>query len=716
MNRPPAKRPAAKSTRAPRKSAAKSAAAAASQPTSPAATTARPAVTSPVPVPVDSDLRVLQRVVFPDRFDLDIVPLYVETDLDRGANLRKRAADDDDEDEDVVVNAAAGETQTAIVFDRSNGSGDLAARRSATVQAGKRVSFGTYFNAFPASYWKRWTTVQSVVLRVQVQGEATVVVYRSNAKGHSHPVESVHVDADASAPIEFTLPLSSFVDGGWYWFDIAAGPADVRVVAAEWATRADSRAPGHISIGITTFNRPDMCVDGLAVLASAPDVLEIVDKVYVVDQGTQKVSDHPDFAAATAGLGDKLQIIEQANLGGSGGFSRAMDETATAGDSDYVLLLDDDVVTEPESILRAVTFADLTRRPTIVGGHMFSLYDRSVLHAFGEQVARYKFWWGSDPRTRSEHDFGRSGLRHTTWLHRRIDVDYNGWWACLIPTSIVRDLGLALPVFIKWDDSEYGLRAGAAGYPTVSMPGVAVWHVPWQDKNDALDWQAYYHLRNRLVAALLHSPYERGGSVISENVQFQLRHLLAMQYSTAELRLRAIEDVLSGPEHLHRDLASKMGELRALRGRFTDSRYEKDLDAFPRVRRRKPPKRGKEPTSPSNKLDLMVRAALGVLRQVRPADEHGRRHPELVVPAQDAQWWSLSNVDSALVSSADGTGAAWFQRDHEQFRALLARSSKVHAQLWREWPELAERYRAAAADFTSPQAWRSTIADAQPGS
>ena len=43
------------------------------------------------------------------------------------------------------------------------------------------------------------------------------------------------------------------------------------------------------------------------------------------------------------------------------------------------------------------------------------------------------------------------------------------------------------------------------------MPGAAVWHVPWTDKNDALDWQAYFHQRNRFVAALLHSPYERGG-------------------------------------------------------------------------------------------------------------------------------------------------------------------------------------------------------------
>ena len=93
-------------------------------------------------------------------------------------------------------------------------------------------------------------------------------------------------------------------------------------------------------------------------------------------------------------------MIGQPNLGGSGGFSRAMDETVRAGASDYVLLLDDDIVLEPEGILRAVTFADLARRPTIVGGHMFSLHDRSVLHAFGETVSALQAGGGGPRRTR----------------------------------------------------------------------------------------------------------------------------------------------------------------------------------------------------------------------------------------------------------------------------------------------------------------------------
>jgi len=112
----------------------------------------------------------------------------------------------------------------------------------------------------------------------------------------------------------------------------------------------------------------------------------------------------------------------------------------------------------------------------------------------------------------------------------RCEIETDDW------SSVLDELGLSLPVFIKWDDSEYGLRAKDAGYPTVTFPGAAVWHIPWTDKNDALDWQSYFHQRNRFIAALLHSPYDRGGRMVRESLNHQIKHLVCMQYSTVELR------------------------------------------------------------------------------------------------------------------------------------------------------------------------------------
>ena len=133
---------------------------------------------------------------------------------------------------------------------------------------------------------------------------------------------------------------------------------------ARLGVETDKLKPGTVSIGITTFNRPDFCVDQLIKLPEQPDVLAILDEIYRRRPG------HPEGVATTTlssrppkALGPKLRYIEQGNLGGSGGFSRSMDEATVKGDADYVLLLDDDVVCEPEGILRAVAFADLAKQP-----------------------------------------------------------------------------------------------------------------------------------------------------------------------------------------------------------------------------------------------------------------------------------------------------------------------------------------------------------------
>src|SRR5919202_4823105 len=58
-------------------------------------------------------------------------------------------------------------------------------RYSAELGGGWEVSFATYFNAFPASYWRRWTVLDSVVLRIPLAGTCRVDVYRSKADGES---------------------------------------------------------------------------------------------------------------------------------------------------------------------------------------------------------------------------------------------------------------------------------------------------------------------------------------------------------------------------------------------------------------------------------------------------------------------------------------------------------------------------------------------------
>ena len=639
--------------------------------------------------------RVLQRFVLPADGDSDILPLYAEGEVISVAPVTKEDRDDET-------------AQIGIAETTHQSPGQIVSRYSYRIPAQSRSSFGTYFNAFPAAYWRRWTIVERVILRVTVSGSGSVIVYKSNARGASHRVDSARIAPEPSELV-FELSLNTFGDGGWYWFDVAADSEDAVVEAARWEAQVPAETPrGRATIGITTYNRPTDCATVLGQLGASDTLPEVLKEVVVVDQGSKKVVDDDRFPAARESLGAGLRVINQPNLGGSGGFSRGMYE-AMEGGTDYVLLLDDDVRVDPEGIVRAVAFADLARVPTIVGGHMFSMYERTMLHAYAEHVQPWRFWWGAVKGTRPDHDLATAPLRTTAWLHQRADADYNGWWMCLIPTSVVRRIGLSLPFFIKWDDSEYGLRARGAGVPTVSFPGAAVWHVPWTDKDDSLDWQAYFHERNRLVAALIHSQYKHGGHVVTESMQGQIKHLLSSQYSVVELRLRAIEDILTGPGHLQAGISTIVPRVRALRSDFDDALVEKDPDAFPEVRREKLPRRGEDLGYPKTVVGRIAMAAKGSVKQVLPVKAMSLEHPEARVPWSQARWWMLSQFDSAIVSNSDGSGASWYHRDTGRFRQLLARSIVLHRRLRREWEELHAEYQASVGEVVSPEAWARTF-------
>lgn len=629
---------------------------------------------------------VLQNVVFPLDRDPDLLPLYV-----------------DPETWSVI------DEEPVRVSSRAQ-LGNIVSRTSARIVAGRRVSFGTYFNAFPASYWQHWTSVREVTLTVRTVGPATILVYRSNGGGVKQRLETREVEGAQTST--FDLVLDQYSDGGFIWFDIVADEKTALFEGAEWTTELDPVRDGKASIGITTYNKPDYCIWTLMNLADSPEVLDVVDRIFLIDQGDRRVDAQPDYDDVAARLGDTLQIITQPNLGGSGGFARAMSETLSRPDSDFVQLLDDDVRIEPESIRRSVVFGRYATVPTIVGAHMFDLLDRPKLHAWAEVVDDGPFMWRALYQEKLPHDFSVANLRQSPLLHMRLDADYNGWWMCLIPVSIIREIGLPLPAFIKWDDAEFCLRARDAGYPTVSMPGVALWHVSWVGKDDSIDWQAYFHARNRIVAGLLHSGAPKGGTLIRHSRRVDLKHLMMMQYYPVALRHRALRDVLSGPAHMRANLATAMPAARALAKEYPETVIHRENGVALRSRRgRLVFKRLKQHSfdSPTGLRLRWFTLSTLVSHWIHAPKPENLTQPEVEFGKGDAHWWRLPLYDSALVNSADGSGKNIYTRDRRKFRGMILDSLRLHRRLRREWPQLAERYRAASAELTSPEAWKRTF-------
>ncbi|MBF6075271.1 glycosyltransferase [Nocardia beijingensis] len=578
-------------------------------------------------------------------------------------------------------------------------------RTSLSIGAESEVSFCTYFNALPASYWRRWSVLSSVVLRLELAGHGRVDVYRSKADGsriHVQGKEFAVASGADSVVVEFETDLGPFEDGGWIWFDITTDTA-VTLLSGGWYAPVEAPGDGSIAVGMPTFNRPTDAVKTLAALGSDPLVLEKIQAVIIPDQGTKKVVDEPGFAESAAALGDRLSIHDQPNLGGSGGYSRVMYEALKTTDAEYIVYMDDDIEIEPDSILRALAFARFAKSPVLVGGQMLNLQERSHLHVMGEVVDRGIFMWTAAPNVEYDHDFSKYPLKdrdNSKLLHRRIDVDFNGWWTCVIPRRVAEELGQPLPLFLKWDDAEYGLRARAAGYPTVTLPGAAVWHMAWSDKDDAIDWQAYFHLRNRLVVASLHLPGNGRGMVVN-TIKATLKHLLCLEYSTVAIQNLAIRDFLAGPERLFQLLPSALGAVHELRKQYPDAVILPSSTELPLASHIDVGAVGE----PANPIAKVARLAKGVVHNFRPARTEHHETPQLNVPTLDARWFLLSQVDGVTVTTADGRGVVYRKRDPRQALGLFKEAMRLRKELAARFPEMQQRYRAAHPELTSTAAW-----------
>jgi galactofuranosylgalactofuranosylrhamnosyl-N-acetylglucosaminyl-diphospho-decaprenol beta-1,5/1,6-galactofuranosyltransferase len=585
----------------------------------------------------------------------------------------------------------------------------VTSRTTATVPDQSEVSFGAYFNAFAAGYWRAWTSLTEVHLRLRLEGTGRVDVYRSKADGSQIFERGEVLDTPGRHDVDVALDLRPFEDGGWYWFDLTTDDGELALLEGGWHSAAPTPGRAAVTIGMPTFNRPADCVATLTAIGEDPLVLAAVTQVIIPDQGTRKVRDEPGFATAAAPFGDRLRIIDQPNLGGSGGYARIMYEALATTDCEQILFMDDDILLEPDSVLRAVAFSRHAREPMLVGGQMLSLQARSQLSTMGEVVDRNRFLWRNAPQTEPHHDLAERTLRQTGWLHRRVDVDYNAWWMCLIPRSVAEDLGLPMPLFIKWDDAEYGLRARSRGYRTATVPGIAIWHMSFLEKDDTSDWQAYFHYRNRLVAAALHGP-DDAKALLTDILKRTVRHLMLMEYSAVALQHMALRDFLAGPEALFPSLPTVLGQVRATRAEYDDGRpldsatqvLHGSLDAMTSQSFTVPP---------TTKPAILKTLARSVVRNLRAPDPSHREVPQRNVSSRQAQWFVLSQLDSATVSTPDGRGVTFRRRDPKLFRSQLRESGQLLRAIGREWPALRGRYREAAPHLTSREGWKQIFED-----
>ncbi|WP_295034248.1 glycosyltransferase [uncultured Microbacterium sp.] len=604
--------------------------------------------------------RTVQRVLFPSTGEQgDVLPLYLDAGSSHGV--------------------------------------EVLSRESVRVQAGGGLSLASYFGALPIGVWASATPVRRFRLDLVVEGIADVRLIRTDSRAERTVVQTI---AGATGEVALHVEIPEGQDLGWAWAEVDATEA-VIVRDARWSVPAPE-TPATGAVCITTVNREHDCIQVLRRLADDAEVRARLSAIIVVDQGSRRLRDAAGYAEAAAALDGLLVLIEQANLGGSGGFSRGMLEARER--ATHAILLDDDVRLETDSILRMLSLAEQSPAEIVVGGQMLSLTEPTLLHTMGERVDRGAFWWTPVDPALAPVDLATHPLAATPALHRVHEVDFNGWWMCAIPTGLIRRAGASLPLFLKWDDAEYGLRSADAGVRTVTLPGAALWHMPWTAKDDGLDWQAYFQLRGRLVTGLVHGARRRGSGMLLSSLAQDLNHVLCLQYGSTAVRSRALLDVLQGPAHLEHTL------------RAGPRRSQEILERFGQTVVTEAGARGRPgtglPARPVGRAATVSRLAAVLLHQLR----RPRLDAPVALTRAEGRWWMLGRLDAATVDSATGTGVFVARRDRGIAGRAVRRAIGLRVRLWLAWPSLSREYRAAAPRLASAAAWRARFEDADAAS
>mgnify|MGYP000462758412 CR=1 FL=1 len=198
----------------------------------------------------------------------------------------------------------------------------------------------------------------------------------------------------------------------------------------------------------------------------------------------------------------KVSVIQQANLGGAGGFGRGILEAFEGSrDFSHVLLMDDDIDIELSSIHRLYNLLRYTNpdHMSCFGGAMLDRFLPEMLYECGADQVNDKGKINHIKPTLSNLDLNT--FESLDKIAVKKPSDYGAWWFFCFSRQAFKNVGMPMPCFIRGDDKEYGLRLKKNGYATDFPPGIGVWHEPFYAKHDG--WLKYFDLYNALVTAAL---------------------------------------------------------------------------------------------------------------------------------------------------------------------------------------------------------------------
>lgn len=418
------------------------------------------------------------------------------------------------------------------------------------------ISFDTYFNSFSVAKWRKYTVIDNVALHIKYKGTCSIILsHHSINNGQLTKQQIAEYQCNAIDEEEMLCDFLKLQDNGIYSFEIIAD-TDCYIYEMNYVTNINNIVNTlNIAIGFCTFKREKFILNNIRqlqenILNNQQSILHNQLQIFIADNG-QTLPNNINT--------EKIHLFWNKNYGGVGGFTRTIIEALYRSQTkfDYIILMDDDIVLDHRIIERTYLFLSFLKpqyKKNMIGGSMFAIEEKSKLTESGALFKHRKI----------------NPLKQNLQLTKLKDVvendiesilgNYNGWFYCCIPTQIIHEKNLPLPLFIHYDDIEYGVRNGLS---IITINGICVWHPTFVGKDPL--WMVYYNERNRRISLLSlekkYSIYEEILKILKSFISCVSRY----RYKDFYLYMKATKDFYRGaspfmkenPESLHKQLMNQ---------------------------------------------------------------------------------------------------------------------------------------------------------------
>lgn len=402
------------------------------------------------------------------------------------------------------------------------------------------IHFDTYFNSFSIEKWTKYTILENVALNLSLRGKFIVRLIQKKMV-NDNIFEKVVVEKIVSSTErnEFQFSYDGAEKRGLFAFSLKSIDADGFFYGGYYTTDVaeERKRKVKLGIGICTYKREKFIEKNLEILQK-----EIIgNKQSPLNGGIELfISDNGHSLDAEKLASEYVHIFPNRNLGGVGGFTRTLIEMRSHNELGitHALLMDDDITIEPEALVKTYHLLTLLKdeyKDAFIGGAMLRLDFQNI------QVESGAVWNGG--RLKSLKNGLDLNLCDNVLLNEIEEYrEFNAWWYCCFPLSVVRDDNLPLPIFIRGDDVEYGLRNIRQ---LILMNGICVWHEPFEYKYSS--FLEYYIMRNQLIDNAFHCSWYKAHHAKLDMLKHCMRELFYYRYKNIDLYLRGIRDYLRGP-------------------------------------------------------------------------------------------------------------------------------------------------------------------------